>query len=490
MNSSKLFKRFATLGIGIMLGTLSLAIALQGVTAKEAPPAPMQVVEHSLLPAAPLAATSAITLDGVASPGEWDGWHLITDTPTLDVIFTLGYTACGGVAVGGTHPNQPPCYACSGYDLRGLWGQYQPGATDYWYFRMDVDGTPGDADSITGTVGALGVGTDGDDGGYITNSNVDHDGVSSTSGELYMLRFGPAAGSVADEAQLENDLGTGALFTLSAASDVTGQAIYSDTFNPGIIEWRIDKASMFTGGAFQPELWMHGYAGNSIDAMSEDDINDFLVLGIDIVNACPPPIIPNDPITLPISFTINAASTYPQASGVVITAPVPAGTVYSGCAMGSLSGSCAESGGLVTWTLANTVTPGTGDTVSFIVTENAYNSIDTYAYISIAEGLSDQAAATGCSAATPTPTATTPPEPTPNQPDDDDDQQAPAPTPTWTATAMLQPTLTPTPNFPTRLPETGGNDGLPAIFTIALVIAGLGTLLIGYRKLKQTGTDQ
>ncbi len=350
-----------------------------------------------------------ITLDGDGSDWTDTAWRLMTGLGG-NLSITVD-TLCGGGSLG-TNPNNSPCFARSGYDITDLWAYYQVGSNN-WYFRLDVDSRPGDSDSRTGVAGNLGVGTDAFDTGALTNGDPDPAGVNSIAAqeEKYFLQFGPTAASLpAAVATLANDGGPNTLFTLTPPdSTLSGEAIYSTLFNPGVIEWRIDKDSLFPpGNPPQPDLWIRAFADSDFDRLGEDITQATLLLGIDLNNVCPTPtVVVGQTATFPITYTIRAASTYPVASTVVITAPVPAGTTYVSCSGGT---SCSESGGLITWNLGTRPRGDTG-VVSFDAVFNVTTGITTDAFITIAEGLRDQTRAAGC-------TATEPPPPPPPPPPD------------------------------------------------------------------------
>ena len=404
-------------------------------------------------------AQGPIVLDGIAGAGEWDpGWQLITDA--LDVVITSA----------GTHPNESPYFAYAGYDVTALWGRYQL-LDDNWYFRMDLNGVPGDADSVQGTAAVLGYGGSGDDGGLLTVPASDDFGLGIA--EQYSLLFGPD-GLLGEVAMLTADpTGPGVLVTLGAPySTLTGATIYGSTPDPGVLEWRIDKASLFLPGVVQPELWMGATAGVNNDQVSDDAVGSLLVLGIDVANVCPlPEVVVGQSGTFPINYAINPASSYPEASNVVITAPVPVGTTYvaGSCA----GGPCSESGGLITWNLG-TLPSGTAGVVSFDAVFNVTTGVDTDAYISIAEGLRDETRATGCVGVQPTATATATVPPTPTLPPTAT-RRPPPPPPPPTETPMPSPTPETAPVF---LPESGGSfDNVILLGLASLVCA----LLLGAR---------
>ncbi|MGC8799430.1 MAG: hypothetical protein ACP5UR_04205, partial [Chloroflexus sp.] len=78
---------------------------------------------------------------------------------------------------------------------------------------------------------------------------------------------------------------------------------------------------------------------------------------------------PGQTLTYTLTFT-NTSHTTPSpgaAFNVVITDTLPTGVSYQSCSMGSLAGSCSESGGVVTFTLTNPVVAGSSGTVSVTV---------------------------------------------------------------------------------------------------------------------------
>lgn len=376
-------------------------------------------------------AQGPITVDGIAAPGEWGGEPLVKDS--LDVRITAGHT-CGGVAAGGKHPNEDPCFARSGYDVVAIWGNYQD-LDKSWYFRLDVDGVPGDADSMQGTSSdALGYGTTDIDGGLLTAPDTDSLGLSDS--EQYSLLFGPTPRALTQKAKLTlAPEGPGVVVKLGKPlSSVTGEVVYSKTVNPGIVEWRIDRDSLIPSGVLQPELWVGSTAGVNNDQVSDDSVEAIRVLAITVTNSCPTPLVVGTPAKFEITYSVNPSNTYPVASDAVITAPVPAGTKYESCAGGTGGvGTCSESGGVITWKLG-TLKKGDSDTVSFSAVPSVTTGIATDAYMSIAEGLRAKASADGCTA-----------------------EQLP----------------TPTPVPPPTLPQSGGSTGNFAMIGLALLVGAL-----------------
>jgi len=446
----------------VVLGVGGLCLLLSSLPMDSSP------LSSAAWPAVYAQTPLTVTLDGLGDDWTDPAWRLITDT--LDVSIA-GNPNCGGSL--GNHPHDAPCFARTGYDITAIWGYYRI-LDDSWYFRLDVDGVPGDSDSITGTdATALGYGTSGHDSGALHEGNdLDPDGLGSVGGvgEEYILQFGPAEGTVAERAELLDDQGPGQVFTLSPPeSTVSGEAVYSTTVDPGIIEWRIDKTSLLDALGAPSELWMRVFADSDLDVLGEDRINDFLVLGIDIANICPTPFVVGAEATFPISYSIISTSTYPLASNVTITAPVPAGTTYVGCS----GGVCLESGGVISWSLG-TLPRGTEGVVYFNAVGNVDTGITTEAFISIAEGLSDETSATGCTAVQPPPPSTPTPTPVPPPPEDEDEAPPPPPPPPIpTFTPMPSPTASPTPVFPSYLPETGESAKDVVWLGLALLVGAL-----------------
>ncbi|OAN46067.1 hypothetical protein A6A03_02070 [Chloroflexus islandicus] len=73
---------------------------------------------------------------------------------------------------------------------------------------------------------------------------------------------------------------------------------------------------------------------------------------------------PGQTLTYTLAFTNTGVG---EARNVTLADTLPAGVSYQSCSLGSLAGSCSESGGLVTFTLTNPVAPGASGSVSITV---------------------------------------------------------------------------------------------------------------------------
>ncbi|MBN1890267.1 MAG: hypothetical protein JW850_19885 [Thermoflexales bacterium] len=328
-----------------------------------------------------------ITLDG--DGGDWNpAWQVATDG--LDVSIT------------GTrdHPHDAPTYARSGYDATALWAYYDAaGAT--WYFRLDVDGRPGDSDSQTGTAGNPGVGTHGPDSGPLVSASFT-DGNGLGTSETYRLGFTyelPASGV----SVMSAELGPGAGIlpgTPSALSGLVGQGIYGTGVNPGVIEFAFAQAVLFPSGASpENELWLSAQAGDNQDNVSDDTVPVVLLtaMDLDLAAACstiPAAVSVGDQVALAVDYVVPSAMAMDHLNDVVLTANVPAGTTFVSATNGG-----AESGGVITWRLGN-LNSGTSARVSFTVRLDTLGTITVQTGLRSAEGLRD-VATTQCAVAAP-----------------------------------------------------------------------------------------
>jgi hypothetical protein len=375
----------------------------------------------------------AIVLDGVGD--DWDSaWRVALDS--LDVFITDT----------GLHPHDPPTYARSGYDALGLWAHYQA-ADDRWYFRIDVDGRGGDADSQVGTAANLGVGTDGfDEGPLVAMPFEDQPGLGNS--EAYKLGFQFSSGGAGETAELGP--GTGILPGVLSATTagLSGQGIYSTTV-PGVVEFALDRATLFPAGTEYHQLWLSAQVGDNNDRLSDDQILATLVIALDLAANCPEaPIVSGDEATFPLNYAIPAEAVQ-GVSDVVLTAAVPAGTTFVAASHGGT-----ESGGVITWHLGD-LAPGDAGQVTFTLhIDEALTSVSISSELSCAEGLRFQAT-DQCPVLAPTSTFT------------------PTPTSTSTPTSTPTPTGTPsaappdTPDAPPVVPEAA---------TATLVLTGLSGL--------------
>lgn len=378
------------------------------------------------------AAAQGIVLDGNGS--DWDpSWKIADDHP-LDVLLT---------DTAGLHPHDAPYYARSGYDATSIWARYQI-ADGRWYFRIDVDGLPGDSDSRVGSAGNLGVGTHGADSGPLTNFT-DDTGLGTS--EIYALKFRFSSGI---EMTSQFGPGTTILPGVIAATtgQVAGQGVYGATFDPGVIELAFDRAAVFPSGTSYSELWLMAHIGDASDRLSDDDVAATYtqIMALDLAANCPAaPLVVGEQAVFPLNYDIPAAAAF-GASDVVLTADVPAGTTFV-----SASGGGALSGNTVTWNLGNLAPGVTGQQLLTLRADDpALTNVVLNTEMSCAEGLRYVSS-------------------------DVCPLQAPTATPISTPTPVSGATPTPTPDEPSEVPE-------PA--TLSLLLSGLGALG-GYAALRQ-----
>jgi hypothetical protein len=382
-----------------------------------------------------------LVLDGVGD--DWDpNWRLKPDP--LDVFLTDS----------GNHPHDPPIYARSGYDAIALWGHYQS-ADDRWYFRIDVDGRAGDADSQWGTAENLGVGTHGNDQGpLVLPPFVDGDGLGNS--EAYKLGFQCAADAAGQTAEISNDptILPGVVAATTAGLD--GLGVYSTTV-PGVVEFSFDRLTLFPAGSTCPEFWLSAQIGDNNDRVSDDQVTAILVIALDLLAQCPEaPAVAGDQATFVLDYAIPGDAQQ-GATGVVLTVGVPAGTQFISASDGGT-----EAGGFITWDLGN-LPPGTAGQVTFTVSvASNVTEITLDSEISSGEGLR-YLSSDVCPVLQPT--RTPPPKPTATR-------RPPPGTP-----------MTPPPAGPTVQPPSDTTPLVPEPSTVTLLLAGLGTLA-GYAGLQ------
>ncbi|MEJ2211167.1 MAG: PEP-CTERM sorting domain-containing protein [Anaerolineae bacterium] len=382
-----------------------------------------------------------LVLDGVGD--DWDpNWRLKPDP--LDVFLTDS----------GNHPHDPPIYARSGYDAIALWGHYQS-ADDRWYFRIDVDGRAGDADSQWGTAENLGVGTHGNDQGpLVLPPFVDGDGLGNS--EAYKLGFQCAADAAGQTAEISNDptILPGVVAATTAGLD--GLGVYSTTV-PGVVEFSFDRLTLFPAGSTCPEFWLSAQIGDNNDRVSDDQVTAILVIALDLLAQCPEaPAVAGDQATFVLDYAIPGDAQQ-GATGVVLTVGVPAGTKFISASDGGT-----EAGGFITWDLGN-LPPGTAGQVTFTVSvASNVTEITLDSEISSGEGLR-YLSSDVCPVLQPT--RTPPPKPTATR-------RPPPGTP-----------MTPPPAGPTVQPPSDTTPLVPEPSTVTLLLAGLGTLA-GYAGLQ------
>lgn len=290
-----------------------------------------------------LAQVGPIVLDGVGD--EWNpAWQVATDG--LDVFLTDT----------GRHPHEAPEYARSGYDAIGLWARFQ--TTDLrWYFRIDVDGRAGDADSAVGTPANLGVGTHGfDEGPLVASPFMDGDGLGNS--EAYKLGFQCQQDSAGKTAEISNspNILPGVLSPTTAG--LTGQGVYSTTV-PGVVEFGFERDVLFPPGSNCYEFWLSSQVGDNNDRVSDDQVAATLVVALNLAANCPQaPGVIGGQATFPLNYTIPAGANQ-GVSDVILTAAVPAGTTFVSASNGGT-----ESNGVITWQLGN-LAPGDAGQVTF-----------------------------------------------------------------------------------------------------------------------------
>jgi len=321
-------------------------------------------------PVPPALTQGPIDLDGVASTGEWDpSWQVATDPLDISVTGT------------GTHPHDAPTYARSGYDATGLWAHYDVDATA-WYFRLDVDGRVADSDSQTGTSGNLSVGTHDVDGGPL---GIDGAGIGLS--EAYRLRFQYRSGGSMRLAALGGSptILPGVLSPTS--DDIVGSGIYSTTFDPGILEWALDRDALLPDGSLHNQLWVSAQLGDNSDQVSDDTITPVLLVGLDVSSACPTsPPIGGLQATFSADFSVPVTAAF-GITNVEMLVPVPTGTSFVDAGDGGT-----ESGGVIGWELGNLSPGATGQVTYTLDIDTGIPSLFVASEIACAEGLRYNAA--------------------------------------------------------------------------------------------------
>jgi len=335
----------------------------------------------------PVAAQGPIVLDGVPGISEWAAaWRVATDA--LDVTVT-------GT---GSHPHEAPYYARSGYDALALWAYYDV-AGARWYFRLDVDGRAADSDSQTGTAGNPGAGTHGVDSGPLGG---DSDGIGPP--EAYRLRFQYESGGLLRRAELGGNVALLPGVVSATTGDLIGQGVYSNTVNPGVIEWSFARAVIIPAWTTHRELWLSAQMGDNSDSVSDDEVPAVLLIALDQEAGCPTtPAIIGQQATFPVRYCIPATAAL-GVNDVTLRVDVPAGTTFVSASNGGTA-----SGGVITWNLGD-LPPGTTGQVTFVlqVDNTSLTSLTITSEITCAEGLRYQSS-TECPVRQPPATPTPPP---------------------------------------------------------------------------------
>jgi hypothetical protein len=358
--------RLARLTLSLTIGLVCLGSLIFGTSRVRANPAP--------------------NIDGIISVGEWDdSWRVITDP--LDAIYT-DESAPTRV--------DPGEYARSGYEILSAYVHYEG---ESWYVRMDVDGRPGDADSVLGTSKDPGVGTTGYDYGLLGTN--DSNGVSTAEAYVIDLRFAPSGPPArtceATGIDSANPLLPTTVYSCSNQQDPFddwGAVAYTDGYTPdGSIEFEFPEAQVFPAGTCRDHLWMQFHAGSNEDQVSDDAApdNDYVRLFyVDLTMASTPttPTVGSD-LTYTLNYTIENSSDLINpipANNTYITSTVPTGTTYNSCSGGA---SCSQSGGIVTWTLATPIIPPATGVVTLVVQVDSEGTVQNESYLHLDEGLCD-----------------------------------------------------------------------------------------------------
>ncbi len=329
------------------------------------------VILVALLSGQAMAQGGSIVLDGVGD--DWDpGWRVTGDG--LDVFLT---------DIGG-HPHQDQIWARSGYDATGLWAHFQP-ADAGWYFRIDVDGRIGDSDSAYGTgPSSLGAATHGfDEGPLCIPPGEDGEGLSPSEVYILGLRTGCCGGGATARFGDDSTILPG---VVAPTVGLNGQAVYSTTVAPGVLEFRFDRSLLFPAGSYYDQLWVSAQLGDSEDRVSDDQVAATLVVALDLSARCPQaPAVVGSEATFPLNYSIPQAAVQ-GVTGVVLTARVPEGTEFVRASHGGTA-----SNGVITWNLGN-LAPGDAGTVQFTVRlETPRDPMLVNSEMSSAEGLRQQA---------------------------------------------------------------------------------------------------
>jgi hypothetical protein len=303
------------------------------------------------------ALAQGITVDGNGS--DWDpAWVVVVDP--YDAISSSDPTTATRFA---------SMHARSGYEVLSFSVHYD---SDTWYFRLDTDGRPGDADSRTGTAADPGVGTTAFDSGPL--SPVDINGVGG--GEAYRIFFdyhmdnsveegpqlvGPPSKLPGVVYSTTNDLGT-----------VVGNVAYSDSYTPtGIIEFGIPKSQFFPAGSCRSSLRAQAQAGSNYDTVSDDYVPssvEFLnLLHFDLTQQVMTDTAPSNLVTYTMQYTITSDTTTIPAHNAFITQTLGADSYFDSCSGGA---PCFHGGGtpggMITWMLTSPITPGTASATGIV----------------------------------------------------------------------------------------------------------------------------
>jgi hypothetical protein len=301
-----------------------------------------------------------IAVDG--DPADWTSptWQALSD-PVNDV------------EVDGIHPHDAPKYARSGYDLSGLWAHFDSGT---WYFRLDTDGRPGDADSRTGIPGNLGIGLSSYEVGPL--STQDANGIAPPEEYSLWFRYQPTGGyefggTLRGGGGNPTFLLPGVAYVLQDEVTWTGawgSGAYGDNYTPGIIEFACPVANLFPAGTCREQFWVGAHIGSSQDRVSEDEFNPVLVQALAFALArshLPATPTAGQTVTFYLDWSVtNGADLMNSISArnLTVVEEVDSDLTYvdGSCAGGPPGTTCSydDGAGELTWIFPSTTPPGNG----------------------------------------------------------------------------------------------------------------------------------
>jgi hypothetical protein len=308
------------------------------------------------------ALAQGITVDGNGS--DWDpSWVIVVDP--YDATYTAEITATRFSTVTAHQ------YARTGFEILSFSVHYD---ADTWYFKMDTDGRPADADSVPGTdINHPGVGTTGYDTGAL--APVDASGLGD--GEAYRLYFDVDANYIVErQASFIGDYTSGQLpDTVYQTQGVIGDVAYSDNYTPtGIVEYGIPKLNIFPAAECDNSLFVRALAGSNQDSVADDYVPGnttfvqalFYNVNMNVITATGTNLV-----TYTIPYTVSGNNIIP-AHNAYITQSLGANSVYMNCYGGV---SCTNSGRIITWTLSSVITPGTPSATGIVTSVIATTSL-------------------------------------------------------------------------------------------------------------------
>jgi hypothetical protein len=79
-----------------------------------------------------------------------------------------------------------------------------------------------------------------------------------------------------------------------------GQGVYSTTV-PGVVEFGLDRETLFPSGAVCEQLWLSAQVGDNNDRVSDDQVEATLVMALDLAPYCPEAPAVAQAVVAPIS---------------------------------------------------------------------------------------------------------------------------------------------------------------------------------------------